>query len=71
VEVKYIFWRDENTLEVVVDPYRGERLDTIRVRLLEGVKVVTTVLGGTSKKDVMEAVPIEVRNECDGDGRGR
>jgi hypothetical protein len=63
VEVKYVFWRDDKTLEVVVPKSRQDYLDTIRVRSIEGVTVVTTVLNGTSKQEVFEAVPIEVQTE--------
>jgi len=63
VEVKYVFWRDDKTLEVVVPRSRQDYLDSIRVRSIEGVTVVTTVIDGTSKREVFEAVPIEVQSE--------
>ena len=63
VEVQYLFWRDDKTLEIVVPRSRQDYLDTIRVRSVEGVTVITTVLEGTSKREVFEAVPIEVQSE--------
>lgn len=63
VPVKYLFWRDNMTLEVVVSPENRDYFDTIRVATIEGVTVVTTVLDGTSKREVFEAVPIEVQGE--------
>lgn len=63
VAVKYLFWRDDKTLEVVVSEDRRENFDTIRVVSIDGVTVVTTVLNGTSKQEVFDAVPIEVPTE--------
>lgn len=38
--------------------------EKIRVARREGVSVVTTVLSGTSKREVLEAVPMEAHDEA-------
>lgn len=63
VPVKYLFWRDNKTLEVVVSPESREQFRTIRVTTVAGVTVVTTVLDGTSKREVFDAIPIGVQTE--------
>ncbi len=50
------------TLEVVI-PRSPQDYPNIRVRPIEGVTVVTTVIDGTSKREVFEAAPIEVQSE--------
>ena len=63
VPVSYLFWRDDQTLEVVIPREHRDPIQNIRLRPIKGVTVVTTVLGGTSKREVFDAVPIEVRSE--------
>ncbi|MEO8276238.1 MAG: hypothetical protein ABI639_08450 [Thermoanaerobaculia bacterium] len=41
----------------------GDPIHNIRLRPVEGLTVVTTLLNGTSKREVFEAVPIEVQSE--------
>lgn len=63
VPVRYLFWRDDQTLEVVIHREHRDPIQNIRLHPTEGVTVVTTVLDGTSKRKVFEAVPIEVQSE--------
>lgn len=64
VPVKYLFWRDDRTIEVVVSWENRAHFRTIRVASIEGVSVVTTVLRGTSKRDVFDARLIETQESA-------
>ena len=64
VPVKYLFWRDDKTLEVVVSRENRAHFRTIRVASIEGVSVVTTVLHGTSKRDAFDARLLETQDSA-------
>lgn len=56
---RYVFWRSNNVLEVVVTSEREHFFDRIELGACPEVEVVTTVAVSTLKDDVSSAIPLE------------
>lgn len=55
VPVKYVFWRDESTIEILVSSLDRKHFDTIGAARGGRLRIVTTVLNGTSKENVLQS----------------
>lgn len=62
VPVRYLFWRDGSTLEVVVSAKDQAQFDTIKVVHTDGVHIETRVMTGTAKEAVFGETTLLVTN---------
>jgi len=60
VPIKYVFWRNDDTLEVVVSNEDRYDFDTIRLSPPSSISIITTVMVGSRKEDVFSARELEV-----------
>ncbi|MBP9146482.1 MAG: hypothetical protein KBI44_18525 [Thermoanaerobaculia bacterium] len=60
VPIKYVFWRSDDTLEVVVSNEDRYDFESIRLSPPSSISIITTVMVGSRKEDVLDARQLEV-----------